>query len=191
MHAVGYPWPHEVRVALPASYASSTSSFPVLWLTDNALETAIPILGKAELILVGVGAGQVSLAEFGRRRMYDFYPSEDVYPPGEAGAEVRRLVGSLGIDSATRGGGASAFLNFLVDDIRQTLASEYRMDSGDHGLLGFSRGCAFLAYALFARPGAFPKYIGGSGGLYFGSNTLFDMERLYAANHDDLARMFS
>ena len=31
-----------------------------------------------------------------------------------------------------------------------------------------SGGCAFVTYALFARPRAFSKYIGASGGLYFG-----------------------
>jgi predicted alpha/beta superfamily hydrolase len=56
------------------------------------------------------------------------------------------------------------------------------MDPDDHGLLGYSAGGAFVTYALFARPGAFAKYICGSAGLYAGDNAIFDLEEKYAAD---------
>jgi predicted alpha/beta superfamily hydrolase len=60
------------------------------------------------------------------------------------------------------------------------------MDPDDHGLLGFSQGGAFVGFSLFARPGAFSKYICGSPGMYAGNFRIFELEQEYAAKHDDL-----
>ena len=186
-----YEWEHEVRVALPASYADSTKAYPVLWVTDNKLELAISILGKVDLILVGVGPRHSSATEFDIRRCYDFYAMQDFFPMGPGGEYLRRELPISFPGLHLGGGGASRFLDFLVDEVRPILAAEYRMDEVDHGIIGHSAGGTFVAYAMFARPGAFTSYICGSPALYSGNSWLFELEKQYATEHDDLsARVF-
>jgi len=78
------------------------------------------------------------------------------------------------------------FLDFLVDQLRLSLGGKYRM-ADDHALWGHSAGGGFASYALLARPGAFGRFIIGSG-----TNGLtIDLEAEYAKDHDDLvARVF-
>jgi predicted alpha/beta superfamily hydrolase len=177
MRAAGYDWDHEIRVALPVSYGESDRTYPVLWLTDNHLEPALQAVGAADVILVGVGAERVELRESSARRLYDFYPDEDLYPAGPAGDYIRTIPAMQG----TRGGGAQRFLDFLVDDVRAALAADYRL-ADDHCLAGYSAGGTFVAYSLFARPGGFTRFICGSGSL----DCVWPLEERYAAEHDDL-----
>src|SRR5262245_33888718 len=52
MQASGYPWEHEIQIALPPSYGKSDRKYPVLWVTDGsfflsaALEVATACAGK-------------------------------------------------------------------------------------------------------------------------------------------------
>lgn len=186
MQAESYPWEHQVRVALPVSYEDGQRTYPVLWITDHFFETAIAVLGQLDLILVGVGPGRVSGIEFTRRRAYDFYPVEDFYPDGPAGDFLKRSNAQLNGGEPFKGGGGARFLDFLVDDVRSVLSTEYRMDPRDHALLGVSAGGWFVTYSLFSRPEAFTRYIAIAPSLSFCSDILFEVESRYAAEHDDL-----
>src|SRR5690348_16687044 len=112
MQTDGYPWEHEIRVALPRSYANSTRAYPVLWLTDNILEIALAtIVEPLELILVSVGATRSGAGEI--RRAYDFYAQDDLSRSGPIGDWVRELHIARGLPRPA-GGGAARFLDFLV-----------------------------------------------------------------------------
>src|SRR5262249_41422131 len=157
MRAEGYEWDHELRVALPVSYAEGTRAYPVLWVTDAMLETALSALGffvgGVDLIVVSVGPEAVPMREFSRRRTYDFMPHADFYPPAPGGEQLRReLEGLFSEIPAWPGGGAATFLDFLVDEARPALAADYSMSPDDHGLFGYSMGGGFVGFALFARP---------------------------------------
>jgi predicted alpha/beta superfamily hydrolase len=185
MRAPGYEWEHEIRVALPFSYAHTDKLYPTLWITDNSLEAALPVLEGFDMILVAVGAEtHVSPPEFQRRRTFDFSPHEDYGFDGPAGDYLR--ANSPAGWQENKGGGAGRFLDFLVDDVRSALAAEYRMDPNDHGIVGESGGGTFVGFALFARPGAFLRFICGSPALYNSNSVIFDLEERYAAEHDDL-----
>jgi predicted alpha/beta superfamily hydrolase len=189
MQAAGYPWEHEIRVALPVSYADSDKTYPVLWLTDNVLETALSLLGPLELIIVSIGADRKAGGRGSPRRAYDFYPREDILPRDPYGDFLRRHTA----DHRTKhlGGGAARFLEFLVDEVRPALAADYRMEADDHALEGYSAGGWFVMYALFTRPGAFAKYIAGAPALYFSNDLIWEIEEQFAATHDDLpAQLF-
>src|SRR5687767_14563101 len=93
MRAPGYEWEHEIRVALPPTYAHTDETYPVLWATDNALEIVLPAAQQLayaglELIIVSVGAtADVSPSERQNRRAFDFSPWEHHTfggPQGEA-----------------------------------------------------------------------------------------------------------
>jgi len=81
---------------------------------------------------------------------------------------------------------ADDLLAFLVDELRPALARTYRMDDEDHGLMGHSGGGMFTNYALFARPGAFRRYIIGSPSSNAVDRAAFRMEATYAAANQDL-----
>jgi predicted alpha/beta superfamily hydrolase len=188
LQAPGYPWPHEVRVALPAAYGSDDADFPVLWVTDNALEEALPALGELELVVVSVGPPRgVTPFEWCERRIYDFYPLEDFYPSGVRGNVMRtRDADACPPGRPWRGGGASEFLRFLVENVRPALAAEYRLDASDQTLEGYSAGGWFVLYALFTRPDAFARYVAATPAVSFCHGLLLELEGRYAAGHADL-----
>jgi predicted alpha/beta superfamily hydrolase len=188
MRVPGFDWEHEIRVALPRSYGESDRTYPVLWLTDNALELASVLLGSRELILVAVGSEGVPTRENQRRRTYDFGAWDELFVRGPGGDHLRKEWAEIFPESidANATGGAQRFLDFLIDDVRPALAADYRMDAEDHALAGMSGGGMFVGFAIFGRPAGFKRYICGSPSLYGGDYKLFELEEQYAATNDDL-----
>lgn len=196
VRAEGYDYNHEVLVALPPSYhVSPDRSYPVLWSMDGAMAFSMTAgivnlyaLGARipEIIVVGVGhSSEEGMAGLGKRTFDLFPPGSIVAEEGPAADYTREV---LGLDFATmepllKG---DRFLDFLVDQLRPSLAGQYRM-ADDHTLWGHSAGGAFAGYALLARPGAFDRFVIGSGT----NGMTIDLEAAYAADHDDLdARVF-
>jgi predicted alpha/beta superfamily hydrolase len=192
MRTAAFDWDYEVQVALPASYGVTPGKrYPVLWLTDGplmfylavGLVNALVMGGLApELIIVGIGcASEEGLAEYGRRRIIDLTPpGKSMFYDGPGGDFMRKMGAAL--DSPQQ---ADDLLNFLVDEVRPALAKTYRMDD-DHGLMGHSGGGMFTNYALFARPGAFRRYIIGSPSSNAVDKTAFRLEAAHAAASNDL-----
>lgn len=201
MQAEGFAWDHEIQVALPPSYPLTDKTYPVLWVLDGLLrfESAVEIVNSGrpaipEMIVVGVGGPRESLKDFQPRRIYDFIPPGVALYHGElATREGDALDASLkarGMSPAGRGGGAPAFLAFLVDTVRPALSADYRM-SADHTLFGTSAGGFFCVYTVLSRPAAFERYICASPALNLADAELFRMEERYAKTHEDLqARVF-
>lgn len=193
MRTAAFDWDYEVQVALPASYgAVPGKSYPVLWLTDGPflLHLAVGLLNTLvvgglapEMIIVGVGcASEKGAAEFGRRRSIDFAPpGKSILFDGPGGDYFRKL----GVPEEGTRQQADDLLAFLIDEVRPALSQRYRM-SDDHGLLGHSGGGMFASYALFARPGAFRRYIIGSPSSNAAGRAAFRLESDYAAAHTDL-----
>lgn len=187
-----FDWDYEIQVALPASYGVMPSkSYPVLWLTDGpflfhlavGLLNTLVVGGLApEMIIVGVGCpSDAGAVEFGRRRSIDFTPpGTSILFDGPGGEYFRKL-------GVPEGGAQQAddLLAFLVDELRPALGRTYRMSS-DHCLMGHSGGGMFASYALFARPGAFRRYIIGSPSSNAVNRSAFRLEAEYAATHSDL-----
>lgn len=193
MRADAFDWDYEIQVALPASYgAVPDKHYPVLWVTDGpfllplvvGLLNTLVMGGLApEMIVVGVGcSADAGIAEFGRRRAIDFTPpGQNMLFEGPGGDYFRKL----GVPESGQQQKADDLLAFLVDVVRPSLVQTYRM-SADHGLLGHSGGGMFASYALFARPGAFGRFIIGSPSSNAVNRTAFRLEADYAAAHKDL-----
>ena len=193
IRAAAFDWDHEIQVALPASYGvMPDKSYPVLWLTDGPflIHLAVGVLNTLvvgglapEMIVVGVGcASDAGAAEFGRRRAIEFAPpGASILFDGPGGDYFRKL----GVPEAGQPQKADDLLAFLVDELRPALAETYRM-SDDHGLMGHSGGGMFANYALFARPGAFRRYIIGSPSSNAAGRAAFRLEAEYAAANADL-----
>jgi predicted alpha/beta superfamily hydrolase len=191
MRTAKFDWDYEIQVALPASYeARPDKRYPVLWLTDGPLlihlavgvANALVFGGLApEMIIVGVGcASQAGVAEYGRRRTIDLAPpGKSLLFDGPGGDFMRKL----GLPTGAQLG--EDLLAFLVDELRPALAKKYRMED-DHGLMGHSGGGMFASYALFARPGAFSRFIIGSPSSNAADRAAFKLEAAYAAANKDL-----
>jgi predicted alpha/beta superfamily hydrolase len=194
MRAKGFKWDHEIRIALPQSYAETSKAYPVLWVTDGSywFDTAAGIVniyehnnGVPEMIVVGIGAQPEDDNAYEARRLYDL---TSVPPYMDSDADDKRKHWKAYEAFLAKGGtsvaygGAAEFLSLIVDQVRPVLARDYRM-ADDHTLMGHSAGGAFCSYAIFARPGAFDKYLCGFSGTW---PDLPQLEEQYAQTHNDL-----
>jgi uncharacterized protein len=195
VHVPGFRWDHEVRVALPLNYFKSKKAYPVLWVTDGSytFDTVAQMADGyqkthlSEIIVVAIGNPAGEEDDFQIRRLFDLSTMEPETDDEEAKTFWKGFIATLEKDGASvRFGGAAAFLNYIVDDLRPTLAKKYRMQD-DHALFGYSMGGGFCEYALLQRTESFQRYLCGGGG--FKSN--LNLEKDYAVSHRDLrARLF-
>jgi predicted alpha/beta superfamily hydrolase len=201
MRAEGYPWEHEIQIALPASYSKTDAPYPVLWVTDGSMmfQLAAALVASCanhtipEMIVIGIGAPPDAIAETQRRRTFDFSPSETPGFTGfgsaasrtreAAGAAKRKAEGQPALDMF---GGAPRFLEFVAQDVRSALGKDYRLGT-DHTLFGHSGGGLLCAYTLVAQPGAFNRYICGSAALAAGDYEVLRLEERYAEQNKDMA----
>lgn len=195
MQAEGYDWDHEILVVLPRSYhVEKDRNYPVLWITDgafhlpmiNSLATYYSVQHMPEIILVSVGARHTdSMAEFVRKRTVDLFYNDSQLWRGAALEAIKNTMGDNpnAVFKASRG---AEFFKFLVDDVRPALMKKYRM-ADDHALFGHSAGGGFTSRAIFERPGAFKRFIVGSGT----DGQALVKEAEYAESNDDMdARIF-
>jgi uncharacterized protein len=185
-HDFGYD--HEVQIALPASYDATNQDYPVLWVTDGSLyfhmaasiAQQLVVAGKGpEFIVVSVGQPRrATFEEFTTRRLIDFFPSEDLSTSSIGDVEMWKL---------RKGGHASEFLSFLVDELRPSLEQEFRMRPGAHTISGVSGGGFFATYALFTRPSAFNAFLIACPPYELSQGEIFELEAEYAKNNSDLA----
>lgn len=193
------PWDYEIRVALPPSYRRTEKSYPVLWVVDGSLffEAAV---GEStsnrhipELIVISIGTPQeVSDKEFSRRRSYDFSATKDQCSYQEPGGDLYEKLCRLTLERSPvdQMGGAAEFLEFIVNDVRQSLLKDYRLEN-DNTLFGYSAGGYFCTYALLTRTDAFDRYICASPNLNMDSGLAFKLEERYAKSHKDMpAKVF-
>jgi len=195
MRSKYFDYDHEIRVSLPGSYAAQPDKqFPVLWLTDGSLAHDLTVgivdllfLGNLvpEMIIISVGApNNTGMAGYGRRNV-EFAPPGDRYLFAGPGADwMYASVKAMGGDLDATPQKADEFLSFIIDEVRPALAKKYRFN-GDHGLFGHSGGGMFTAYAMFARPLEFSKYIIGSPSINASDRKVFKMEQAYADNNKD------
>ncbi len=201
MKAEGYPWEHEIQIALPASYSKTDTTYPILWVTDGSMmfQLAAALAASCanqtipEMIVIGIGAPPDAIAETQRRRNFDFSPSAT---PGfngfgsaanrareAAGAAKRGAEGAPALDQF---GGGPRFLDFVVQDVRSALGKDYRLGK-DNTLVGHSGGGLFCAYVLVTRPEAFNRYICGSAAIAAGDYEVLRLEERYAEQNKDMA----
>ncbi len=193
--AEGYDYDHEILVALPPSYhVSPDRSYPVVWSMDGAM-TFAATAGVANLYIVGTRIPEIIVVGVGHRsehgmlglanRTFDLFPPGSVWSEPGLGQDHMKGMG-FNFEMSRPFLKGDLFLDFLVQQLRSSLGERYRM-ADDHALWGHSAGGGLAGYAMLARPGAFGRFIIGSG-----TNGLtIDLEAEYAKHHDDLeARVF-
>jgi hypothetical protein len=140
----------QLRISLPEEYASGDRRFPTVYLLDGDLlfgtaTEAAQYLKWGQrvppLIVVGIGYGSIHSPENGgtnmRGRDLSVFRSQQGYVDG----------------------GGARFLAFLRETLIPYMDREFRTDTSDRVLFGFSRGADFTVHALFAAPQLFRRYI--------------------------------
>jgi predicted alpha/beta superfamily hydrolase len=171
---------YRLFISLPPTYAESQAAFPVLYLLDgNGMFPVVKPIAEIlqlfnnipEMIIVSIGYPKASYMEtFGLRgrdltpiELSDEYKAQATYP-------------------FTETGGADKFLSFIKDELIPIIDREFRTIQTDRALAGFSLGATFALYAMFGAPLLFQRIIAVSTGI----DSIVDIEKLYAQNHDSL-----
>lgn len=157
-----------ISVAAPAVDAPDVG-VPVLYVVDGdmlfgmAAEIARAVSSVAGFpahYVVGIGY-DAAYADFLKLR------TADLTPP--IGAEALKELGALGTAiGGERGGGADAFLAFLIETLQPAIAARYPQTVGGASVLfGHSLGGLFTAHALLTRPDSFAAFIASSPSLWW------------------------
>lgn len=179
---------YQIYVSLPASYAKSGRSYPLVFVTDApyAFPLTRAIASRAgrkgreigEFILVALSYANGDTPEFSRRR--DYTPG----PPGDAD-------GASTITSDMPGrepkfGEAAAFARYIANDVFPFVAKHYRVDMHRKTFIGHSFGALLGLEMLFGERVMFENYVLGSPSLWFGRRMMFEREKAIAASRKDL-----
>ncbi len=163
-----------ISVAAPPEN-SRNGRMPVLYVVDGdmtfglAAEIARVLMSVSALpafYVVGVGY-DAAYPDFLKLRTADLSPPISVDALKNMGALADTINGE-------RNGGADAFLSFLVDRLRQEIATRYPDTAeGERFLFGHSLGGLFAANALLTRPDAFSAFLISSPSLWWNDFSLF------------------
>lgn len=150
----------DLLVRLPDDYATSGTSYPVLYVLDGWHFPFMSFLANnnhysekmRSVIMVNLSypAGVNPMVP----RARDFTPTR--FTEREANS-----------------GGAPAFLRFLADELIPFVDRTYRTIPTDRGLLGHSYGGLFALYSLIERPGLFQRIVAASPVADWDHNFLF------------------
>jgi len=157
---------YDIYIYLPPSYFHCEKTYPVLYLTDafhafgickNSCD--LMIFGKdiPEIIVVGIGFKGDNTVDYVKKRVRDFTHTKS-----------SRMLTS---------GRALFFYNFIGNELIPTIESEYRTDSAQRSLAGFSLGGQFAAYAMLLEPNLFNNFIIGSPTYWWDNKNIISLAK--------------
>lgn len=140
------------------------AAFPVGALLARIVASRREVTGHEAPIVVGIGyPGDADFDVAARRRDY--------------------TMGNATVAETREEGGASAFLDFIVNEVKPLVASQHRVDPERQGLFGHSFGGLFVLYALFERPAAFSAYLASSPSIWWNDSSLLALPPKLEAAH--------
>jgi predicted alpha/beta superfamily hydrolase len=154
---------YRIFVSFPSDYDESDDSYPVLYVLDPQIFFATIVqqarLLRAnqelpELLIVGIGYPEDVDQPLQVFRGRDYIPSLSFRNPGSEGPEH--------------------FLSFITEELQPHIDANYRTDTSDRALLGYSFSGEFTLYALAHEPDAFERYIALSPAMPW---TEFELQR--------------
>ncbi len=186
---------YELEISLPYNYSKDSTKYPVIFLLDPsiqfltmrgytdgmAFEQAIP-----QVIIVGIGYGGEGfnkIQNFSVGRLRDYTPIKDTKIE-ESNNKYWERMGVKDINVIT--GGAPLFMEFIRKELFPFMESNYRIDTKDRMLCGYSFGGLFALYTLFHDSSLFNKYLIGSPSIWYKDGISFEYESNYAKTHGDL-----
>ena len=170
---------YQIMVAQPLG-SPPPSGYPVIYLLDGnsvfgmmveALRLQCRRPDKTGVLpAVVVGIGYETNGPYAPDRFYDFTPLP-------ASDFKQRSDGT----PLPEQGGAGAFLQFIEEELKPQIESEFQIDRDRQALFGHSLGGLFTIYTLFSRPEAFRYYIAGSPSLHWNPDYMQELERKFIA----------
>lgn len=141
-----------INVWLPADYAASGKTYPVLVLLDGGEDEDFhTITGLASLGAYNRAADMIVVGVAGIDRRHDF---------------THRSSDPEDLKLAPTSGGSDAFRRFLIEELKPYVAAHWR-GSGDYGLIGESFAALFIVETFAKTPEAFDRYIAISPSLWW------------------------
>ncbi|MFC3114410.1 alpha/beta hydrolase [Cellvibrio fontiphilus] len=172
---------YELVISLPASYKNSPNKrYPILYYTDAqwdapllnsiyqdlAFDKAIP-----ELVMVGITYAGVK-PNYTVLRTKDLTPTKDE-------------------NFVRDSGGGEAFLTFIKETIIHKVESEYRVDSTQRAIAGWSFGGLFALYAMYSEPDLFKRCIAVSPAVSWDDEYISQLDdKFFKANSKFSGRLF-
>ncbi len=159
---------YELYIDLPPSYSDSSKTFPVVYLLDayeifglqnQTYQQLIFMEEIPELILVGISYPNLGDFYTDGLREYLDVRARDFTPTYLSHDEKVKKYGKQFANWVRESGGGQDFLGFIEKELIPFIESEYRTDSENRGLFGFSLGGTFSTYAMFMKPGLFKNYL--------------------------------
>ena len=167
---------YRIFIQRPAA-AAPAQGYPVLYILDGEDNFAVAAAtsdryakyatahGFEAGLIVGIGYAGES------RRFFDDTPA-------------------TGLKADPRGrpvGGAKAFRDFIVSDLRPAIEAEFPVDAGRETLFGHSYGGLFVLDTLFEAPDLFETYVIASPSIWFANRAVLEKEGPLAENLAALA----
>ena len=186
----------QIDVSLPYAYERDDSRrYPVVYLTDGywffpIVSAAMQLLELSEemppLIIAGIGYAPGNLSRthederFSNLRCRDLTPTHDTTDWWRRAGSPKPL--AVGVET----GHAAGFIQVLENEVKPLVRRQYRTDTQDETLAGFSLGGLFALHVLFEHTSLFKRYLAGSPALWWDKGAIFESERRYAATNRDL-----
>jgi predicted alpha/beta superfamily hydrolase len=172
---------YELVITLPASYKDSADKrYPVLYYTDAQWDA--PLLNSIysdlefdraipEMVMVGITYS-------GEKPNYTLLRTKDYTPTKDKSFER---------DS----GGGPAFLKFIKESIIPKVETEYRIDSSQRAIAGWSFGGLFALYAMYSEPQLFKRCIAVSPATQWHKGYINQLDdEFFKSNNKLNARLF-
>jgi predicted alpha/beta superfamily hydrolase len=144
----------------------------------------------APLILVGINYRFEGKSFYEGLKDYLYIRSKDYTPTYLTREETMRkhqeIAPALIAEFIPRSGGAEKFYDFLREELLPFIESEYRAETRNRGLMGYSLGGLFACYTLFKDPKIFERVFIGSPFLRWDDDIVFKFyeESKFKALHD-------
>jgi predicted alpha/beta superfamily hydrolase len=183
-------------IKLPWTYEKDDKTYPVLFTLDanrhflifstTSLIFETPGLNTQEIVIVGIGY-QLDNDRTRGFSQYGLWRTRDLTPIRREEIEqywsTHPALILPGENAAVKTGGAHQFLEAIQKEIIPFIEADYRVQSNERGLAGYSYGGLFTLYTLFSAPEIFSRYFAGSPSMW---DVLFEYEKNYASTHQDL-----
>ncbi len=178
---VSLPHGYDGDAVAPHGVVERRDHYPVIYLLDADYSFLIArnitdhLAERDDLpLVIVVGIAYDGPPRYRLHRTRDYTPS--FVPDGAYGPEYQR-----------HSGGGVKFLRFLQDELVPAIETTYRATPGDRTVVGHSFGGLFASFALFEKPGLFPRVIAVSPSLWYDDRFLFRRERTFGETSRRLA----
>lgn len=123
------------------------AAFPVAAYISRNIERRQPVTGIAPALVVGIG-----------------YAGSDDY---HLAARSRDYTLAAGQHDPAAEGGADRFLDFIEQELKPLVASQFAIDPQQQALFGHSYGGLLVLHTLFTRPDGFSTYLAASPSIWW------------------------